>query len=308
MKLLRWGRSAYETPASIALEERLLRALSLQVMPNHLGEEPPVEGVGILAVTSKVRITSELLDRAPALELVVTTTSGHEHIDAQACAARGVRVARCPLARRDAVVDTSLALGLGLLRDLPGLQRRAEEGVWARRELPDRSMRLARGLTVGVVGHGVIGARAAQVWRALGARVRVSDPRMEASSSLVELAESCQLLTLHCDLNPGSERMVDASLLARMQPGAILLNTARGGLVDVDALMEAHHLGGIGLDVFPIEPFPRLAELARRPGVVLLPHAAGYHQDLGAGVAQELADTVAAFLGGRPLPHPVSAG
>ena len=306
MILLRWGRSAYETPESIATEERLLAALGVELRPNHLGPEAPVEEVEILALTSKVRVTAELLERAPKLKLVVTTTSGHEHIDAAACAARGVRVARCPLARRDAVVDTSLALGLSLLRAMPTLQERAEEGIWARGELPSLSMRLARGLPVGVVGHGVIGARAAQVWRALGAQVWVSDPKMKRSPSILELAENCPLITLHCDLNPSSARLVDARVLEAMQPGAILLNTARGGLVDTDALMEVDHLGGVGLDVFPEEPFPRIQELARRPRTLLLPHAAGYHEELGLSVARELAATVGAFLAGKALPHQVS--
>jgi phosphoglycerate dehydrogenase-like enzyme len=163
-------------------------------------------------------------------------------------------------------------------------------------------------LSVGLVGHGVIGSRAAEVWRALGARVHVSDPRLGPSPDIHELAETCELISLHCDLNASSREIVDASVLERMKPGSVLLNTARGGLVDVDALMRTDHLGGLGLDVFPQEPFPHLAELASRPGVLLLPHAAGYHRDLGVEVARELAEAVGAYLAGLPLPHPVTAG
>lgn len=301
--LLRWGRSAYETDASLADEAARLTELGVDTV-RYEGDAPPLAGIDILATTSKVRVTRKLLESAD-LKLVVTTTSGHEHIDTRAARELGVIVARSPMARRDAVVDSSLAMGLGLLRDLPWLQRQAEAGIWARSALPDRPLRLVRDLKVGVVGHGVIGARAAQVWRALGARVLVSEPRLEDSPSLGELLSECGLVTLHCDLNPSSNRMIDAAALARMHAGSILINTARGGLIDADALLEATHLGGIGLDVFPEEPFPRLQELATRDNVRVMPHAAGYHVELGRSVAHELALAVGAFLADRQIPHRV---
>ena len=304
MKLLRWGRSAYETAAQLADESRRLEALGVEV-GHHVGPAPPLDGVEVLALTSKVRVDEAVLETADALRLVVTTTSGHEHIDVAACEARGVRVARCPLARRDAVVDTSLAMALSLLRDLPSLHARAREGAWARGELPQRSLRRVRGLPVGIVGHGVIGARAAQVWRALGAQVWVSEPRMKGSPELAELAAECAVISLHCDLNPTSRGLLSRRVLEALPAETVVVNTARGGLVDVDALLELPLR--VGLDVFPEEPWPRLAELAARPNVLLTPHAAGYHEGLGMALAEELGRTVEAHLKGWELPHPVSA-
>lgn len=303
-RVLRWGRSAYETDEALALETGGLAALGCEVR-RHVGDAPPVEGAQVLVLTSKVRVDAAVLDRSPSLALLLTTTSGYEHIDLEAARARGVAVARCPLARRDAVVDTSLAMGLSLLRGVPGLHRRAEQGVWARGELPARRMRLVRGLPVGVVGRGVIGRAAAAVWRDLGAEVRWCDPAVPGGVSWPELCASSALITLHCSLTESSRGMVSAPALAEMAEGTILINTARGGLVDLAALAGAEHLGGVGLDVFPAEPPPDLAALARRPNTLLMPHAAGYHVGLGEAVAREVVDTVRSWQAGRPLPHPV---
>lgn len=301
MKLLRWGQSAYETDASLDLEAHLLAELGVQVQ-RHPGPRPPMRGVELLAVTSKVQVDTAFLETAPKLQLVVTTTSGHEHIDLQACRQAGVAVSRSPMARRDAVVDTALAMGLSLLRQVPALQARAEQGIWARAELPQLPMRLLRGLHVGIVGHGVIGQRAAELWRALGAEVLTSDADAGHPTSVDELIARCSLLSLHCSLTPSSNKLINAERLDAMAPGTVLLNTARGGSVDVDALMTRTHVLA-GLDVFPAEPWPGLQALAKRPGTLLLPHAAGYHLGLGEAVARELADAVSAHLQGRAVPH-----
>lgn len=299
MTLLRWGRSAYESDASLALEAGLLQGIDVR---HHVGPNPPLDGVDVLATTSKVQVTRRELEQ---VRLVVTTTSGYEHIDVDAARQIGTLVARCPMARRDAVVESALAMGIALLRDFGSFQRDAEAGDWTRDQLIPRSLSLVRGTAVGIVGHGVIGARAAQVWRALGAQVQVCDPlTMPRSPSFEELLETCRVINLHCAYTLDNHHMVDGSVLAAMAPGTVLLNTARGKLVDADALLHAPHVRA-GLDVFPVEPYPHLEGLAKRPHTLLTPHAAGYHDGLGEAVAQELAATVLAFARGQPLPHPV---
>ena len=99
-------------------------------------------------------------------------------------------------------------------------------------------------------------------------------------------------VTLHCSLTPSSRKLIDHRFLARLKPGTILLNTARGECVDMDALRAADRLGGVGLDVFPREPWSALAELARRPRVIVTPHAAGYYDQLGRVLSEELVTTV----------------
>lgn len=304
--LLRWGRSAYETAGDLAEEERRLQPLGV-AMSRFEGPRPPLTGVRLLTVTSGVRVDRATLERADALELVITTTSGAEHIDVAAAEQLGISVARCPLARRDAVVDTSVGMALALLRALPALHARARQGVWARDALPSLAPRTAMGAVVGLVGLGVIGARARTVWEALGARVLYADPRVPGAVPLDALLESADIVSLHCSLTPGAETLIDAAALARMKQGAILINTARGRCVDVAAALASPRPGGLGLDVFPEEPPPDLRALAARDDVLVAPHAAGFHPGLGVAVAREISATVEAFLAGRPLPFPVRA-
>ncbi len=299
-RVLRWGRSAYETAAELETEGVALEALGCEVTRDE-GPEPPLEDVQILVVTSKQRVDAAVFGRAEALQLVITTTSGHDHVDLAAAEAAGVAVARCPLARRDAVVDTSLAMGLSLLRRLPVLHDRARAGVWARTELPGMPMGLVRGLDVGVVGYGVIGRRATEAWRNLGARVRWHDPAVSGSLPLEDLCALSRVVTLHCALTPTSEGLIGDVTCAAMAPGTLVVNTARGRCVDVAALLRAEHLGGVALDVYPEEPWPDLAVLAARPNTILTPHAAGYHPGLGAAIVAEVASAVAAWCEDAPL-------
>ncbi len=301
---LRWGRSSYETENALALECRALSELGVD-LGFYEGPSPQLEGVEVLIAPSGARVDADLLDRAEELRLVVATTSGHDHIDVAAARAREIQVARCPLARRDAVVDTSVGMGLALVRQLGDLHRQAEAGIWARQELPTRAPGKIRGMGVGIVGLGVIGSRAAEVWAALGAEVIVCDPARPGTVSFEELVASCELITLHCSLTPSSRHLVNSDTLAAMADGTLLINTARGACVDLEALESAHHLGGLGLDVFPAEPWPHLERLAQRPHVILTPHAAGYHPALGIAVAGEVTRTVAAWQEGRVLEYAV---
>lgn len=305
IRVLRWGRSAYETDAALALEARLLAAQGMELR-RFEGPSPTLAGEQALVVTSGVRVSAAVLDAAPGLGLVLTTTSGYDHIDLDAAKQRGVQVARCPLARRDAVVQSALGMGLSLLRGLGELHALAQAGSWARAELPMLGMRLCSGLRVGVLGCGVIGQESARIWGLLGAEVWRSDPALPDGLEAQALIEGCDVLTLHCALNAQTRGVIGSEALRAMRPGAILLNTARGACVDVEALLSPHRLGGVGLDVFPEEPWPGLARLAAQPRTLLTPHAAGYHEGLGEAVAREVADTLLAFAQGEPLPHPVS--
>lgn len=311
-RVLRWGQSAYETDADLARERDAATALGLawSVVPES-PTPPALEGVDVLVVTSRVRVDRQVLASFPG-SFVLTTTSGWEHIDAQVARERGIVVARCPLARRDAVVESSLAGMIGLLRRQPALARAAAAGRWARAELPGLDPLALRDATVLVVGLGVIGARLAEVLAATGARVLGVDPAgVPAGVQPVDLDAAVPLadaITLHCAANRSTDGLFDAGRIGAMRAGAVLVNTARGSLVDVDAAVEAVRSGrlrGVMLDVFPDEPFPGLAAAASVDGVWLTPHSAGYARGLGARVAQEVADALAAWARGAPIPHMV---
>ncbi|MEQ1565724.1 MAG: NAD(P)-dependent oxidoreductase [Myxococcota bacterium] len=311
--VFRWGQSAYETDADLALEQAAARALGLDWRSAPESESPPpLDGVGALVVTSRVRVDAAALATFTG-DLVLTTTSGWDHIDVAACRARGVTVARCPLARRDAVVESAVGGIVGLFRRQPAFDRAARDGRWARAALPGLDPWTVRGATVLVVGLGVIGARCAEVLHGLGATVWGVDPAgvppFVTAVPLDRGLEGAHAVTLHCALDPSTDGLLSAARIARMRPGAVLVNTARGRLVDADAAVEAVRAGalrGAALDVFPREPWPALADAAAVDGVWVTPHSAGYSRGLGARVAREVADALAAWARGAPLPHPVS--
>lgn len=301
-RLSRWGRSPYETDAAMA-EERARLSEWADVLDMH-------EDAEIIVVTSKNPVGTAELERMPSARLVLTTTSGYDHLDLAALRARSIQAGRSPLARRDAVVDTALGMLLSGLRGFGPLDAAARDARWARRELPDLGMRQLRGSTIGVVGLGVIGRRMATVLEALGARVVGHDPaglpEGMAALSPAQMLQECDGLTLHCRLEPGSAGLLGAAELARSHPRLVLVNTARGDVLDARSAVARLAEGGLhalGLDVFPEEPWPELDRVRGLPGYLALPHAAGYHDGLSAMVTDELCAAVEAWTDGRPLPH-----
>jgi phosphoglycerate dehydrogenase-like enzyme len=302
MRVLRWGEAEYER----GFAPKLPPGVEVLVAP--LGDEAPLETADVLVVPSLQRVRDTHVPRLrERCRLVLTTTSGFDHVDTLALAQAGIPCARLPLARRDAVVETTLGMILSLTRRLGVLDAAAAEDRWARRELPEVGASLLG--CVGVVGAaGVIGARMVAVLEALGARVLRCDPKLPDSLPLESLLERSDVLTLHCSLTPGTHKRIDSTALARMKPGAVLVNTARGGLVEVEAAVEALRggkLGGLGLDVFPEEP----AALAkwRHPRAILTPHAAGWHPGLGQAIAEGVSVAVAAILAGDRAPWALEA-
>ena len=309
MNVLRWGQSAYETDADLAMERAAALALgwSWSVHPDPRST-PDLDGVDLLVVTSKVKVDATVLDRVPR---VLTTTSGYDHIDLQAAHARGVAVGRCPLARRDAVVEHALGAMLALGKAWPTQLQRAHDGDWCRAELPALAPLGLRGSTVLVVGLGVIGRKMAHVLSALDAHVLGVDPRgVPEGVEPVDLATGlgrCDVVTVHCSLTPTSRGILDASALNRLQPHAVVVNTERGDSLDVHAAVERvrdGRLRALAVDVFPTEPWPALAEQSA-PNVWFTPHGAGYAPDLGRRVADEVGSAYAALATGAPFPHPV---
>ncbi len=304
MNVYRWGRSAYETDAD--LDRERADAVTLGFAWAHGLTPAPAE---VWVVTSGVRVDAARL-AAHRPRLVLTTTSGFDHIDLAAAAALDVTVARCPLARRDAVVEQAVAQVMGLMRCFPALDAAARQGRWARAELPGLAPRLVRGARVLVVGCGVIGARVGEVFTALGAEVWGCDPRGVPEGlravTLDEALPEVDAVTLHCSLSATSEGLLDAARIDRLRPHAVLVNTARGRVLDVSAAVERVRCGrlrGLAVDVFPEEPWPDLA--VGVPGVWFTPHSAGASHDLGARVAAEVQSALSAWQAGAPVPHRV---
>jgi phosphoglycerate dehydrogenase-like enzyme len=295
--LLRWGAAEYERGPFVGLPE------GVEVVTAS-GSDAPLEAADVLVVPSKSRVDAVVVQRLRRCRLVITTTSGHDHLDVAALAAAGIVVCRLPLVRRDAVVETALAMILGLTRRLGPFQAAAAAGRWERANLATYN---ATGLgTVAVVGVGVIGTRMCAVLDALGARVLRVDPRLPDGVPLRPALAEADVVTLHCALTAENRGMLGGDALAGMRAGAVLVNTARGPLVDVPAAVaavHAGHLAGLGLDVFPTEPTD-LAALAA-PNILVTPHAAGWHPRLGELVSEGVAAAVRAWMRGEPVPFPV---
>lgn len=294
MRVLRWGHAEYERPGIPGLPPDV-------ELVEVDGPDAPLEEAEVLAVPSLRPVRAALVPRLRRCRLVLTTTSGFDHVDVVALRAAGIRVARLPLARRDAVVETALGMLLALNRRFGPIAAGAAGGAWERDRLPAYGARLLG--TVGVVGVGVIGSRMVEVLRALGAEVLANDPRLPDSVPLDALVARADAITLHCELTPDTLGLFDAARIAAMRPGAVLVNTARGRLLDARAALDAvraGHLAGLGCDVFPTEPVDLRPFLD--PRVIVTPHAAGWHPGLGAAIAEGLRVAVEALRAGGPVP------
>jgi phosphoglycerate dehydrogenase-like enzyme len=225
------------------------------------------------------RCTAEMIAAAPRLRLIQKIGVGVNTIDLDAAKARGIAVCNLPGTNARAVAELTLALMLAVLRRLPRFDAAMRRGEWSDPALQDGIGELG-GRTVGLVGYGAIARLLAPVLAALGCRLIYTSrtPRSDAVGewrSLDALLSESDVVSLHLPLTAETETLVDARAFARMRRGAILINTARGGLVDQSALTQAlkdGKLAGAGLDVFVHEPHDATEPLFHLPNVVLTPH------------------------------------
>ncbi len=211
---------------------------------------------------------------------------GYDAVDVAAATERGVAVTISPGTNQVSVAEHMLALLLGVMRGFPERDQSIRAGQWGRKLLP----RLA-GKTLGLVGLGRIGKAVVPRAQALELTVIAHDPLADRDyaaacgvrlCSLDELLTGADIVSLHLPCTPETTRLFDRRAFAKMRPGAILINTARGGLVDEDALADAlqsGHLGGAGLDAFVVEPLPATSRLLQCENVLLSPHTAGVDQE-----------------------------
>ena len=227
------------------------------------------------------RCTEAMIDAAPRLKLIQKIGVGVNTIDLEAAKRRGIPVCNLPGTNARAVAELALGLMLSVLRRIPAFDQGLRAGVWTDTARQDGIGELG-GRTVGLVGFGAIPRILAPILDAMGckvlctARSPVVDP-VASYRSLDALLSEADIVSLHLPLVPETERIIGKQAFARMKPGAILINTGRGGLVDQAALvaaLRAGRLGGAGLDVFETEPLPADDGLLAMPNVVVTPHVA----------------------------------
>ena len=269
-------------------------------------------GAAALWVQLNDAVDAALLDAAgPGLRVVATYSVGTNHIDLAACRERGVVVVHTPDVLTDATADLAMALLLAAARRLPEGQRLVESGGWTG-WAPTQLLGVElRGRTLGVVGLGRIGAAVARRARAFGMRIAYHQRRarpdvaapLEADyeADLEALLARSDVLTLHAPLTPDTRHLLDARRLRLLPRGALLVNTARGPLVDEAALVDAlrdGHLAGAGLDVYEEEPRVHPGLLAL-PHVVLAPHLGSATVDTRRAMARLCTDAIVAVLRGE---------
>ena len=219
------------------------------------------------------QISRTVLEKAlPRLKVIAKWGTGIDSIDSASAKELGVPVLNAPGAFADAVAEVAIGLILMVTRHLGRIDREIRTGGWPK----PQGLEL-KNSTLGMIGYGAIGRRIGELGAAFGMNVRFSDPFVDGSESVAEVARAADVLCLACALTPENHHLVNADLLKSMKPGAIVANVARGPLVDTQALVEAlqsGHLGGAALDVFEDEPLPADHPLLGFDNVVVSSHNA----------------------------------
>lgn len=267
-----------------------------------------VADVDALIVRNRTQVNAEVLEHAPRLRVLGRLGVGLDNLDMAGCAARGIEVLPATGANADAVAEyVVLAAGL-LLRGAFFVSAETGAGRWPRGRMSEGQE--LGGRTLGIVGFGSIGQTVAAKARALGLVVAAYDALLPADApawkalgarrcELDELLGLADVVTLHLPLDGNTRGAFGRDRLARMKRGAILVNTARGGIVDeaaLAALVKGGHLAGAAVDVFAREPLPAGSPLAGIPNVLLTPHIAGVTQESNVRVSGMVAERVAASL------------
>jgi phosphoglycerate dehydrogenase-like enzyme len=256
-------------------------------------------------VRADALVDADALDRMPHLRIIARTGVGVDLIDVAAATARGIPVVITPGAGSRAVAEGVFAMALHLVKRLGRLTALVRDGRWNQRTaLPMGDL---DGATIGIVGYGRIGRRVGALADAFGMAVLAYDPfspppQPVRCDDLARLVEASDVLTLHVPLTDRTRDLIDKAMLERMRPTAVIVNCGRGGLLDLDAALDAltgGRLGGVGLDVFDPEP-PYHHPLFDHPDVVLTPHLTGMTRRAEAATFADAARGVLAVLTGQP--------
>ena len=265
-----------------------------------------------VAVVNKTPLGAEVLERLPRLKLIAVAATGTDNIDLEFCRARGIEVRNVRGYARETVPEHVLMLILALSRNLVGFREDVRAGLWQRSEhfcLHTRGIRDLHGSTLGIVGYGTLGRGVERLARAFGMEVLISEHKgaaevREGRTPFAEVLRRSDVLTLHVPLNAETRNMLGYEELKQLKPTALLINCARGGLVEEAALARAlreGRLGGAGLDVLSKEPPDANNPLLDPdlPNLIVTPHVAWAGRQAQQALADQLVDNIEAFVLGR---------
>ena len=285
--------------------------LQLVVAENQADLVQHLPSAKVVMVTPYGRIGAAEVALLKGAEAIVRYGVGYDNIDTESAGRVGVPVTIVPDASTEEVAGHAFALGIALNRRIPQGQDAIRRGAWAG-AVPFDGAQL-RDLEVGVIGMGRIGRLVADLWRAVGARVRAYDPFAHLGeippASIGEILRDCQIVTLHVPLLPETRHMIRRETLATMRPDAVVVNVSRGGLIDEADLADALRTGriaGAGIDVFEVEPLPETNPLRTAPNVILTPHSAWKSRASLGALQSGAVQRARLALSGQPLPDVVS--
>lgn len=281
-----------------------------EITAEHLeGEEllDRMSEVEFLVVRSATKVTSEVIAAGKKLKVIGRAGAGLDNIDTNAAKAQGVAVYNTPGANSRSVAELTIGLLLALMRHIPRGTSGIKDGKWEKKQLKGNEI---MGKTIGIIGYGSVGRQVANMAKALGMRVLFYDPFVTVEEeglveNLNDLLEASDVVTVHVPKSPDTNNMIDESAMSKMKKGAVLINTARGGIVDEEALYDSlisGKLAGAAMDVFEVEP--PTDELRRRlvglDNVVCTPHIGAStveaQQRVGLEMARILVDVAKSMI------------
>ena len=248
-----------------------------------------------ILVTSKCPITREIMEKAPKLQYIGETATGYNNIDVEAAKDLGIAVTYIPAYATDAVAQHTIALILELVNNVGLNNESVQKGEWASSEYFcywKKPVILLAGKSLGIIGYGSIGKRVAEIAKALGMTIHVYSQDKEA-------AMKSDFISLHCPLTKDTAKMVNDAFIAQMKPGAVLINTARGGLIDEDALARAlkdGRVSGAALDVLATEPAAKDCPLIGLDNCIITPHMAWAPKEMRQAVIDVLVSNLESWL------------
>lgn len=277
------------------------------VIVNTSAESTDLSSYDALLIRSRTKINSELLVRASKLKIIVTSTSGFDHIDLEECKKRGVRVFFTPEANATSAAELTWGLILMTQKKLFKADECVRKTVWDRTALIGSEL---ANKTLGIIGLGRVGKKVAKIARAFDMNIIASDPYIEESdffsvgatrAGWEEVFKSADILTFHVPLTKETKNFVNQATLESLNHGAVVINTSRGGVINELAAAEALRKGKIAymaLDVFEKEPLPKDSALFNLPNIILTPHIGANTNEAFERGSQAAVDKILAFREG----------
>ena len=266
-----------------------------------------------VVITNKVRISAEVIQQLPQLKLILISATGTNNVDLVQTKKSGIVVCNCQAYGTSAVAQHTLMLMLALSTSVIQYHQAVQKGEWQKAQqfcLLDFPIVELTGKTLGIIGYGELGQAVAQLAKAFGMQIMVgalpNRPQHEGRVQLDELLSQADYVSLHCPLTDETKDLIDAKAFDRMKSSAFLINCARGGIVNEQALADAlihRKIAGAATDVLTVEP-PKQGNVlldANIPNLIITPHSAWGSVDARQRIVQQLMENVKAFQNGQPI-------